>query len=103
MQTGLSNLDKFSYLGSFSGAVARNFDVKTSYGGVFADAKGVNSRLRVFFIGCGEQDFLWEGSVALHKALDGAGVKHVWHPGPGLHDWQVWRIHLHAFAPLLFR
>jgi len=39
----------------------------------------------------------------LHQALYQAGIKNVWWEGPGLHEWQVWRKHLHAFAPLLFR
>lgn len=103
MQVGLANLDKFAYLGTFSGAGARNFDLKTSYGGAFADVVGLNKKLKLFWIGCGREDFLWESSLALHKIFEGAGVKHVWNAGPGLHDWQVWRKHLHEFAPLLFQ
>jgi enterochelin esterase family protein len=103
MSIGFANLDKFDVIGSFSGAGARNFDVKTSFGGVFADPAAFNKRLKLLWIGCGTEDFLYPGSVALHKALDQAGVKHIWFEGPGLHDWQVWRKHLHDFAPRLFR
>ena len=54
MAVGLTHLDQFSYIGTFSGAqFARPhagaaaadswpaFDPQTSYGGVFADAAGV--------------------------------------------------------------
>ncbi len=103
MQVGLANLDKFAYIGSFSGAGARNFDVKTSYNGVFNDSAAFNKQVKLLWIGCGKQDALFPGSLALHEALDKAGIRHTWLEGPGLHDWQVWRTHLHAFAPLLFR
>ncbi len=103
MNIGLANLDEFAFIGSFSGAGARNFDIKTSFGGVFADPAALNKKLRLLWIGCGTEDFLYPGSVALHKTLDAAGVQHIWFEGPGLHDWQVWRKHLNDFAPRLFR
>jgi len=103
MQIGFANLDRFAYIGSFSGAGARNFDVQTSYNGVFKDTAAFNKQVKLLWIGCGKEDFLYQGSVALHTALDKSGIRHVWHEGPGLHDWQVWREHLHAFAPKLFR
>lgn len=103
MQIGLANLDRFAYIGSFSGAGARNFSVETSYGSVFKDAAAFNKQVKLFWIGCGSGDALFAGSVALHEALEKTGVRHIWHESPGLHDWQVWRQHLHEFAPLLFR
>ena len=103
MQIGLANLDRFAFIGSFSGAGARNFDIQSSYGGAFKDAAAVNKRVKLFWVGCGREDALFASSAGLHEALDQAGVRHVWSEGPGLHDWQVWRKHLHEFAPLLFR
>jgi enterochelin esterase-like enzyme len=103
LNIGLGNLDQFASIGSFSGAGARNFDVKTSFQGVFADAAAFNQRVTLLWIGCGTEDTLLAGSQTLHGALKTAGVRHVWWEGPGLHDWQVWRIHLHDFAQRLFR
>ena len=102
MNIGLGNLDKFAYIGSFSGAGARNFDVKTSYNGVFTDPDGFNKKVKLLWIGCGEGDSLHAGSLALHEALDKSGIHNVWFTGPGLHEWQVWRKHLNDFAPRLF-
>lgn len=103
MQIGLANLDRFAFIGSFSGAGVRNFDIQTSYGGVFKNSPAFNKKVKLFWVGCGREDALFPGSAALHAALDKAGVRHVWSEGPGLHDWQVWRRHLHEFALLLFR
>ncbi|RPI24299.1 MAG: esterase, partial [Acidobacteria bacterium] len=103
MNVGLGNLDKLAWIGCFSGATGRNFDIRTSYNGVFADPKVFNKRVSLLWIGCGTEDSLMAGSRALHEALGKASVRHVWWEGPGLHDWQVWRKHLHEFAQLVFR
>ncbi|HEU0121932.1 MAG TPA: alpha/beta hydrolase-fold protein [Bryobacteraceae bacterium] len=103
MQVGLANLDTFAYLGSFSGAGARNFQAATSYNGIFQNAAAFNKRVKLLWIGCGSEDFLYPANVAMHTALQNAGVHHVWFESPGLHDWQVWRLHLREFAVRLFR
>lgn len=88
----LAHADKFSHAGAFSGA-GRGLDAKAVAAGKF----------RLLWIGCGTEDRLYAASKANHEALDAAGVKHIWFEGPGSHEWQVWRKHLAAFAPLLFR
>lgn len=103
MQIGLSNPGTFAYLGSFSGAGARNFQWETSYNGAFHDAAAFNKRTKLLWIGCGTEDFLYPANAAMHAALQKAGVQHVWYESPGLHDWQVWRAHLREFASRLFR
>jgi enterochelin esterase family protein len=99
MRIGLAHPETFRSIGIFSGAV-RNFDLKS---GPLADVKAANERLRLLWIGCGQQDGLYPASEQLHLALEKAGIRHQWFSGPGSHEWQVWRKHLHAFAPLLFR
>lgn len=94
MSVGFGNLDKFAWIGSFSGAGARNFQLA---------APETYAKLKLFWIGCGREDFLYKDNLAMHGALEKAGVKHVWFEAPGIHDWQVWRNHLREFAPLLFR
>jgi enterochelin esterase family protein len=103
MNIGLANLDKFAYVASLSGAGMRSADLKTMYNGAFADGSAFNKKVKLLWIGCGTGDNLYKGALALHNALDEAKIKHVWWEGPGLHDWQVWRKHLHDLAPRLFR
>jgi enterochelin esterase family protein len=102
MRTGLAHLDKFAWVGSFSGAL-REFNIETSYGGVLRDAADANRKLKLLWIGCGKEDRLFEGGQAIHKALTEHHVNHVWIEGPGSHEWQVWRKHLYDFAPRLFK
>jgi enterochelin esterase family protein len=68
-----------------------------------ADAAAFNSKVDLLWIGCGTEDRLYHGAKALHETLQAAGVEHVWFELPGSHEWQVWRKHLHDFAPRLFR
>lgn len=102
MRIGLSHLDRFASIGSFSGG-SREFDIKTSYDGAFADATKLNAKLDLLWIGCGAEDRLYPGAKSLHESLEKAGVRHVWFEGAGSHEWQVWRKHLHEFAQLLFQ
>ena len=101
MRIGLANLDKFAWIGAFSGAV-RDFNAETSFNGALKDAAAANKQLRLLWIGCGEADGLFAGAAKMHEALAQNKVEHVWFPGPGSHEWQVWRKHLYDFAPRLF-
>lgn len=94
MRIGLGNLEKFASIASLSGAV-RDASVTEQI------AKA-GKRIDLLWIGCGTEDRLFAAAKQLHESLEKAGVKHVWFDGPGSHEWQVWRKHLHDLAPRLF-
>lgn len=96
IRIGLENLDTFSYIGCFSGA-AREI------GELIENKKRVNNSLKLFWIGCGTEDFVFERSQAVKEELEKRGVDHEFYPYPGTHEWQSWRLHLSLFAPKLFR
>lgn len=93
---GLNHLDLFSAIGAFSGTGNRDNWEK-------ADAATVNRKLKVLWLGCGTDDFAYEGVKALHEILDRKGVKHVWNESGGGHSWPNWQVYLSKYAPLLFR
>jgi enterochelin esterase-like enzyme len=103
-QIALTHLDKFSYIGFFSGPIL-NFDLKTSYGGVFADAAAFNKKVKLLWIGAGTAEpRIHDMAMGLHETLDKAGVKNTfWESQGTAHEFQTWRRDLHEFAPLLFR
>ena len=108
-QVGLSHLDTFAFLGGFSGAGAgfggEAFDAKTAHGGVMADAEAFNKRVPLVWlgIGSGEQARMYDSVKIYHKALEDAGIRHIFYESPGTaHEWLTWRRCLHEFAPLLF-
>jgi enterochelin esterase-like enzyme len=103
LRIGLTNLDRFAYVGAFSGA-GRKFDVRTSFGGVFNDPAAFNKKARLLWIGAGTGEEAFHNAArAMHDSLDRAGVKSVFVEQKGTaHEWQTWRKALHDFAPRLF-
>jgi enterochelin esterase family protein len=102
LNIGLRNLNVFGSIGAFSGG-SRNFDVQTSFDGVFQDADEFNSKVKLFWIGNGYLDRGFKSSKSMHEALEKQNIEHVWFESPGSHEWQVWRKHLHDFAQRLFQ
>jgi len=102
--TALSNLDKFAYIGGFSGSGGGRggFDPKTSNGGVFADAAAFNKKVKVLFLGIGSAE--GPGTKTFSEQLTQAGIKNIYYQSPGTaHEWLTWRRCFKEFAPLLFR
>ncbi|MEQ8789768.1 MAG: alpha/beta hydrolase-fold protein [Pirellulaceae bacterium] len=98
---GLNNLDRFSTIGSFSGAVPSGAPERI--GEILSDAKSVNDALNLFWIGCGRDDFLLDRNVAFAKLLKDKGVDHEFHLTDGVHNYHVWRQYFATLAPKLFR
>jgi enterochelin esterase family protein len=102
--TALANLDKFAYLGGFSGSSGGRggFDPKTASDGVFADAAAFNKKVKVLFLGIGSME--GPGTKTFSEELTKAGIKNVYYESPGTaHEWLTWRRSFKEFAPLLFR
>ena len=131
MQTAsvtMANLDKFSYIGLFSGGAAMGFgpggpgkaapgaapaaapapfDIKTIYSGAMADPAEFNRKVKVLFMSFGSEPPLEnpEGLKKHQEQLIAAGITNSYvYISPGTsHEWQTWRRSLYVFAPLLFR
>ena len=132
MQTAsvtMANLDKFAYIGLFSGGAAMGFgpgfpgsktapgaapaaspaqlDLKTIYSGAMADPAEFNKRVKVLFMSFGSEAPLEnpEGLKKHQEQLIAAGITNSYvYISPGTsHEWQTWRRSLYVFAPLLFR
>lgn len=103
--TGLNNLDKFAYLGGFSGSCGGqggSFDAKSTCGGAFSDPAAFNKKVKVLFLGIGSAE--GQGTKQFSDALTTAGIHNVYFESPGTaHEWLTWRRCLNDFAPRLFR
>jgi enterochelin esterase-like enzyme len=101
--TVFNNMDKFAWMGTFSGFFVRdNDDVVNAFNGVFKDAGTFNSQMNLFFISTGTEERNPKESV---EALKAHGIKNiVFHESQGTaHEWLTWRRALNDFAPRLFR
>jgi enterochelin esterase-like enzyme len=94
MQIGLGNLDKFAYIGSFSG------------GGMGRpDSSKLEPKPLLVWMGAGgaESSRMTSGKTTV-EAMNKAGIPAIWFEAPGTsHEWQTWRKCLYDFAPRLFQ
>jgi len=100
VQIGFNNTDTFRALVVMS-AGAQN--AETTYPSFFADAKAINSKMKLIWVGVGKDDFALNGSQALAASLKNAGINHTFRLTEGRHEWVIWRHYLNEVAPLLFR
>ena len=59
--------------------------------------------VKLYFLACGNTDFLFEGSKTLDKTLTEQGLKHEFFVSEGGHTWANWRLYLNTFAQKLFK
>ncbi len=124
------NLDKFSYIGLFSGGAATGgggrgrggaapaatptaaptpapLDLKTVYSGAMANPAEFNKKVNVLFMSFGTEPPL-ENPAGLKRhqeQLIAAGITNSYvYFSPGTtHEWQTWRRSFYTFAQLLFK
>ena len=97
----LTNLDKFAWIGTFSGAIF-GLDVKTAYDGVFANADEFNKKVHYMYMNWGSEDFI--KSTDIVKQLRELGIKVDSSESAGTaHEFLTWRRGLHEFIPHLFK
>ena len=88
----LPNLDKFSYIGLFSG------------GTIAPDQISDKSKVKLVFMSYGSREGGSANVKAAADVLNAAGIKSVSYVSPlTAHEWQSWRRSLREFAPLLFK
>lgn len=58
---------------------------------------------KLYYIGCGTDDFLYRNVLAYNKQLDDIGFKYYYRETSGGHTWGPWRIFLSEMVPMLFK
>ncbi len=96
--------DLFDYVGLFSAAtyprgngrsqVYENQDEKL--------AKQFVASPKLYWIGIGENDFLYEENKAFRALLDRNLYPYIYHESAGGHEWRNWRNYLSIFLPQIF-
>lgn len=89
--------DKFDYICPLSMG-ARKSDELT------AQIQGIkNAGYKLYWLACGNTDFLFDQANELDAALTENGLEHTYYVSEGGHVWANWRLYLNTFAPLLFK
>ena len=100
----LTNLDKFSYMGTFSGAIF-GLDLKTAYNGVFTNPETFNKQIHYFLMCSGTEgmDKMF-GTKKMVEDLNAMGINAHYSESTGTaHEWLTWRRGLNEFIPHLFK
>ena len=58
---------------------------------------------KLYWIGCGTDDFAWPGTETMVEILKRNGMEHTLFASDGGHVWYNWRYYLNTFAQLLFK
>jgi enterochelin esterase-like enzyme len=104
LSIGLANPDLFHYALGFSAAVGGPFmNAELEFNEALSKPEALNSRIRLLWVGCGKQDFLYQANRQFVDLLKNKGVKVQYHETEGSHVWSVWRNYLNETATMLFK
>jgi enterochelin esterase family protein len=95
----------FDFVGMFSPAIIPNPGVNSQ---VYEDIDGtlaaqIRNGYRLYWIGIGKTDFLYNTVTEYRSKLDKLGAKYTYMESEGGHTWSNWRTYLSEFLPLLFK
>ncbi|MBN2686180.1 MAG: hypothetical protein JXR40_12940 [Pontiellaceae bacterium] len=104
LNIGLSNSDRFAYVGAFSSAPnTRQFGGMANNVKLIPDVDAVKKNLKLMWVACGNKDGLLRVSQSVHQLLKDEGIEHVWHVDSNAHDNTEWANNLYLFAQHLFK
>jgi enterochelin esterase-like enzyme len=100
-----NHMDKFAYLGAFSGAIRLrdNVDITELYGGLLKHPEVINEKMKLIWMGVGTEENNW--SLSFRDKLTDLGVKNIafYESENTAHEWLTWRRCLKEFSQRLFK
>ena len=95
---GLTNLDKFAWVGGFSSAPNTKSPEE-----LLPDLQKAKDQLKLLWLSCGNKDGLIRISQRLQRYLNEQKVPHIWNVDSHGHDPTHWRNNLYYFAQHVFQ
>ncbi|UCD51888.1 MAG: esterase family protein [Phycisphaerales bacterium] len=99
LRIGLGHPDLFAWVGAFSSSAPSAEELQK----LLAQPDELNEKLKLLWVGCGREDFLFERNQQFRRALEAQGIEYIAHITDGGHEWRLWRRYLNEILPLLFR
>jgi enterochelin esterase-like enzyme len=100
----------FDYVGIFSAPPiatmrARGKEEAEKYAGEFVKKLQTQQAngFKLYWIACGDTDFLYQGVIESMKRMDEIGFDYTYRESGEGHIWKNWRIYLSEFVPMLFQ
>jgi enterochelin esterase family protein len=92
------------YPGTFGYICPLSMGIRDNQPDIDAKLQGIKKAgYKLYWIGCGNEDFTFEGAKKLDAALTKNGLEHTFFVSGGGHTWANWRLYLNTFGKLLFR
>lgn len=100
-----NNPSDYAYVGLFSAAITPKKGVESPiYDNLEEKLKTqFRQRVKLYWIGIGEDDFLYKDNARFTRMLDKNRMKYTYEESTGGHEWRNWRVYLSQFMPLLFK
>ena len=93
----------FDYVGLYSAAIFRGKEGIATYEKLEEKLdRQFREGVKLYWIGIGEDDFLYDENVRYRELLDSKGYPYTYRESEGGHIWRNWRIYLGEYAQLLF-
>ena len=89
--------EKFDYICPLSMGASKSPELDAQLQGI------KKAGYKLYWLACGNTDFLFERANTLHNALNENGLEHTYYVSDGGHVWANWRLYLNTFVPLLFK
>lgn len=105
LHTSRYHSNTFDYIGLFSAAIMPNQNTSTDIYNNITETllKQKENGYKLYWIGIGKDDFLFDANVEFRKMIDDINFKYTYKETEGGHTWRNWRIYLTEFLPLLFK
>ncbi|MBK7131922.1 MAG: esterase [Bacteroidales bacterium] len=93
-----------AYPGTFSYICPLSAGIREDTPEVDAQLQGIKKAgYKLYWIGCGSDDFTFANNKTLDAALTKNGMEHTFFITGGGHTWANWRVYLNTFGQLLFK
>lgn len=99
---GLKHLGHFAWFGPFSSAV-QNLNLEERFPDLIRNPDEANRQIRLLWVACGKDDFLFTANNAFTEALTRGKIRHTYVVSEGGHNWINWRAYLAEFAGKIFQ
>ena len=94
----------FDYVGLYSAAIFRGKEGIATYEKLEEKLdRQFREGVKLYWIGIGEDDFLYEENVRYRELLDSKGYPYTYRESEGGHIWRNWRIYLGEYSQFLFK
>ncbi|WP_346857819.1 alpha/beta hydrolase-fold protein [uncultured Draconibacterium sp.] len=94
--------DEFDYIGVMSMGLYSMFDNYNKDEHLTQLKELKKAKPKLYWIGCGKTDFLYQSVVDLRNFYDEIGFNYTYRESEGGHSWNNWRLYLSELAPVLF-